>query len=315
MTRPLPWVMVASCLFSASPALADVLRSPRLPLGGVDLVLAPGPSRAIPHSMSASRDTAVIGVEFFPYTSTSLGIDFAAIALLGRDWEERIGIFGMTELHSACPWGCSGSAPFLWRGVAGGSLSLSAVRWGRALFGDGGKLEFTLSMRHESEHSSTGGDYPPGLAEGYIMGDFVMPDVAARIPVGRLDIELRAQLKVFVPTPVAAESSDANYRLGPGFDAIFRWRLHPLVHPFSSTFFEYISGDETAARVIDAPGTYAAVKVPDLFLFRTQLGGIVVLRPADLQVFTFLEVGHGEGVLKFREEVRWGFGTRGVLIR
>jgi hypothetical protein len=77
-----------------------------------------------------------------------------------------------------------------------------------------------------------------------------MPDVAVRIPIKKLDIELRVQTKVFVPVIPAP---DTVYKVGPGFDAILRWRVHDVVQPFSSTFFEYIVGDTVAAQVVPRP--------------------------------------------------------------
>src|SRR5262245_23191059 len=107
MARLFRLAVAMGCLLVAGRASADGPSSPRVKLGGVDLVVLPGPSRAVPHYMSASRDNAVLGMQFFPYGAVSAGADFALLGLLGRQWEERIGIFGMIELHQACPFGCS----------------------------------------------------------------------------------------------------------------------------------------------------------------------------------------------------------------
>jgi hypothetical protein len=118
---------------------------------------------------------------------------------------------------------------------------------------------------------------------------------------------------VFVPPLLTAEGGYMTYTVGPGGDLIVRWRLHELVHPFVSTFFEYVFGETIALPGPDR--TLVPIQVPDLYLVRTQLGGILITAIGDLQLYSFLEVGHGEGVRKFYEEVRWGVGTRGVLIR
>lgn len=290
------------------------------------LVAFPGASRAISHSMSASRDTALLGMQFFPYPAGTAGADFAVVAFHMGGWSTRAGLFGMLEVQSVRRWDMATTG--VWRGLAGGSIAVSADREAEALLGERGKLEATLNFRHESEHVSAGTQPQFPLAGG-ISGDFLMPDLAARVPFGRLDLEVRAQLKVFLPNDELGELHGDDlyygplYTYGPGADVILRWRIHPRVHPFCSTFYERLFGREVEAFPIDRPWLRATVQTPDQYLWRTQLGTVLVFDPApqvrtiagELQTFLFSEVGHGDGVMRLREEVRIGLGMRGEVFR
>lgn len=274
-----------------------------------EVVWFPGASRAISHALSASRDTALLAGQLYPFPAFAAGADAAVLGIGDDDWGARVGVFGMLEVHSACRWLTCETG--LWRGLAGGSVALASQSPARRRLPHRPVVEATLSLRHESEHSSTTTDAPFQLADGVSMGNLFMPDLALRVPAGDVDIELRAQYKVFFA------ATDRSYKLGPGSDAIVRWRLHDRFHPFGATFFEYVVGDDVEyARLGTVP---LSVDVPDLYTVRTHLGAILPLSYgqlprrnfAELQVYTFVEVGHGEGVRKLQEEARWGLGLRG----
>ena len=272
------------------------------------------------------------------HDSGSAGADLAILALHKGGWSIRYGGFAMVELHSAAEHSIATTA--LWRGLFGGSMAVSADRLAKQwLPSDRGKLEATVSVRHESEHESVGTITSKRLGVG-TTGNFVMPDLAARLGLGEFDLELRAQTKVFLPehgyAPVVRGQPgrwqfvlSPIYEVGPGADLIWRWRVHPRAHPFWSTFVEYLVGREVNALVEHSFGATVVTadvvraKVPDAYLLRTQLGVILPFEPdppwrvvsGDLQLFHFLEYGHGEGLLRYDKDLRIGTGMRGVLFR
>ena len=256
--------------------------------------LLPGASRAISHAMSASRDTALLGLALTPYSVLTAGGDVGIVEFDLSSVALRVGFFGMIELESDRPY--SGSPPdFIprensayWRAHGGYSLALDLERFAQRHLGPRGAVELTLSLRHESEHftGDPSGDTPRFEDYPHI-GNFVMGDVAVRLTVGVLEVELRLQGKVFI--------GEGSYVGGPGADAIVRWRASEWVHPFSSTFAEFIAG---------------ADGVPDNYLVRNLTGLLLRGRFGDIQVFNSIEVGHGKGLNVFNKELRWVGGIR-----
>jgi hypothetical protein len=267
-----------------------------------ELSWIPGAAREVAHSSSASRDTGAVAVQLSPYLSATVGGDLAIAALRLPDITWRLGFFGLIELESSDPlaagsdgfWGIfPADAVILWRGQYGGSLGVSLDSLARRWLPPGGALEVTLSFRHESEHftgssSETGGRWA-GVPD---IGNFLMYDVAARVPAGPLDIEARVQLKMFMPIDGAT-----SYTYGPGLDAVLRWRASERALPFLSVFFEYLVGGERADD-------------RDNHLLRALLGVLLPGRAADVQLFTSLVLGHGKGLLEVRDEFLWGAGLR-----
>ena len=262
-----------------------------------------GASREVSHASSASRDTAAIGQVFIPRNIMTAGADFALVKWKTRTTSIRFGVFGMLELYGEdetnqfAPW--VGGGGLMWRGLIGYSTALSfddlaAGWWGeRGASGPGGAFETTLSFRHESEHytgSNEGGEGRADVAEVPHIGDFLMFDGAVRIPFGRLDLEARLQEKVFLN-----REDRAPYLHAPGADVVLRWRRWSALHPFSSTFAEYV---------------FAGHGQPDHYLVRNLTGVIVPGRTGDIYVFGFADVGHRKGLLVFTEERKLGAGVR-----
>ena len=253
-----------------------------------------GPAREISHSSSASRDTAVLGIVARPHRILSAGGDFAVVSLALREWTFRLGGFGMLELESEgegkdlVPF--PGGDTRFWRGLWGYALAVSWDGGARRLLGDRGALEVTVNSRHESEHytGSNGGGTGTDFGQVPHIGDFIMLDVAARIPIGKLDVIARIQDKLFVRDQRA-------YSQGPGADLILRWRRWTRVHPFSSTFAEYLFGTNG---------------FPDAYLVRNLTGVIFPSSHGDLYVFMSADVGHRKGLPVFTEEATLGFGLR-----
>ena len=249
----------------------------------------PGASRAINHALSASRDTALLGLALTPYSVLTAGGDVGLVKVALRDTSLRFGFFGMLELESDRPW--SGRQPdFLprensqfWRAVGGWSLAASLDGLAQRTLGDGAALEASLSLRHESEHH-TDGPRDEGIPH---IGNCVLADAAVRVPAGPVDVELRLQTKLFL--------GERSYTVGPGADLIVRWRLSRWVQPFSSTFAEVLLG---------------AGEVPDDVMLRNLTGVILPGRIGDLQVFTSVEIGNGKSLNVYKREARWGGGVR-----
>ncbi len=278
--------------------------------GSTEFRLFPGAATAISRGLSASRDTPSFAWAMTPYTVVTVGGDLAIFSVAGRGLTFRLGLWGALELESSQPFsfsesGFSGLFPMtdvaLWRGLNGLSLSLSfderMSRWRER-----SALEVVLSYRHESEHYSGGGGEPeiPWRGVPHI-GDFLMPEVAVRLPVGPVDFDLRLQLKVFFP-----RGNGFSYLVGPGLDAVVRWRMTSWGHLFTSLFFEYLVGGELEEET----GTR---QVPDNYLVRNLTGIVFPGRIADLSIFLSLALGHGKGLLAFNESFRFGGGFRIIV--
>lgn len=257
-----------------------------------------GPAREISHSSSASRDTALIAAVFTPRLIRGAGADFAVLSYATDDFTVRLGAFGMLELFGEGD--ADRGLPFpsgdigLWRGLFGYSLAWSFDRFAHEQCGERCAFEAAVSFRHESEHYTASND---GATERkYVdyphIGDFVMPDVALRLPIGDFDLTLRLQAKLWT-----SRHAETPYRFGPGGDVVLRWRLHERLHPFTSTFVErYFAGAGTGA--------------PDAYFIRNLTGVIVPSRYGDISLHFVSEVGHGKGFMVLQEEASFGFGMR-----
>ncbi|MCB9587009.1 MAG: hypothetical protein H6718_16540 [Polyangiaceae bacterium] len=276
---------------------------------GAKWTVLPGSSRVISHGRSASRDTPALAYQITPYTAEMAGGDFAFVGLETPDLSLRFGFYGLIELESERPL-TSGDAGdqlilplvgLLWRGSNGLTAALSLDSFGEHTFGERGCLEFALSLRHESEHFSGSRDGNEGrYADVPNIDNFVMPDVAVRIPLGDFNFEARAQLKYFF-----GRQYERSYSVGPGFDLILHWLLSDGLQPFNSTFGEYLFGTELSFED-------ERVRTPDNYLLRNLTGLIFPGKWGEVQVFNSLALGHGKGLLAFRREALWGFGVRVV---
>jgi hypothetical protein len=236
----------------------------------------------------------VLGIVATPRRILSAGGDFALLGLRGPDVTLRLGGFGMLELESE---GESGDLlPFpqgdirYWRGLYGAGAALPFDTAARRWLGDRGALELAFTARHESEHytgSNDGGD-GSDFSDVPHIGDLVMLDATARLPVGAIELIVRLQHKLFLP-------DRSGYSHGPGGDLIVRVRRWRRIHPFSSTFAEYLLGTDG---------------FPDAYLVRNLTGVIVPSQAGDLYLFVSADVGHRNGLAVFTEERTLGFGLR-----
>lgn len=285
--------------------------SERGPGEGVDFKWFPGAARAVSHSLSASQDTAVLGYAITPFVKMSGGGDFAFFKACRGDYCVRPGMFGMATLEGWEPYSLSDGIGALiipemgkshYRGLLGGSVSVEFARLSEKLFGGGAVFETVVSLRHESESYTTerwGTD--PQFVTVPNIGQFVMHEAAVRIPVRQVDLEFRIQNKFFI-----GFGRRPAYTFGPGADLIARWRITARFHPFTSTFFEYLFGNERKFQEV-------MVRIPDNYYVRNLTGLIFHSESADVMVFLSFRVGHGKGLLAFREEFICGSGVRLVM--
>lgn len=254
-----------------------------------------GPAREISHSTSASRDTALVAIVFTPRLVRTAGADFAIASYAAEDFTLRLGVFGMLELFGEGR--VAQALPFpvgdigLWRGLFGYSVAASFDTLARNLCGDHCGLEATLSFRHESEHHTASND---GITEakyvGYPhIGDFVMPDIALRLPMGDWELTARAQAKIWV-----SRDAQAPYRFGPGGDVVVRWKVSDRIHPFTATFAEY----------------YFAKDNLDAYFIRNLTGVLLPSRYGEISLHFVSEVGNGKGFMVLQEEASFGVGAR-----
>jgi hypothetical protein len=271
----------------------------------------PGASREISHSSSASRDTPLLAMQMFPRLVRTAGGDFSVISFSATSITYRLGMQAMLDQESTIDSEFGGffvkGDNKLWRGMYGFSLAFSFEKMANAWFGKNGALEFSILVRHESEHFTASNDEitEPEFRGVPHIGNFLMLDLAFRIPVGEFESEFRTQHKIFV------DEDAPNYAYGPGFDLNLRWKRFGHIQPFTSTFFEYLFGNTFSARD-DATANFGNLggKIPDAYFIRNLTGIVLDGVVGDLWVYTSFEVGHGKGLLVFQEDFRWGGGVR-----
>ncbi|HUT77688.1 MAG TPA: hypothetical protein VM285_08380 [Polyangia bacterium] len=256
------------------------------------VTVMPGESRVISHALSAARDTALMGYQVLPHVVLTTGADFAFLGFRFAGVDLRTGMFGLIEVQTLTEQPGAflyvPSGPYLWRGLLGYSVAAAFEEPARRLLGPRGALEVAVSFRHESEHwTGSGRDEALGARFAAVpnVGDFVMPEGALRAAAGPVDVELRAQCKVFLPTY-------DSYSVGPGVDLIFRWRLVPWIHPFLSLFAEDMVGDV------------------DNYLARGLLGVVFPGEVADIQIFAAAAHGRDKGLLALHRDTQLGWGIR-----
>ncbi len=270
---------------------------------GVEWTVLPGSSHAISHALSASRDTALMAYQVTPRVVLTCGGDFALLGLRAAGLELRAGMFGIIEVSStsfqALSFMSVPAAPHVWRGLLGYSLALSFDEAARRWLGERGGLELALVYRHESAHwTGSRNTRWPIFRDVPYMGDFVMPEAAMRLPLGDFDLDLRVQYKAFLPV-----GRSQAYLVGPGADAILRWRALEKLHPFLSLFGEHVVG-----RTLSWYGERR--RIEDVYMLRALLGVVIVGRAAEMQLFASASTGHDKGVLSCQNETRFGWGIR-----
>ncbi|MCB9369573.1 MAG: hypothetical protein H6507_10730 [Calditrichaeota bacterium] len=264
----------------------------------------PGASRAINSGLSASRDATFPSWQYLPRETRTGGADFGFGAIYSKRTTLRLGFHGMLELESdndhVEPYPGEDHSVNLWRGVFGFSTMFALDRLGEKTFGQGGNIEFGFSVRHESDHGYDDLWFhifgPPDV------GNFVMPEAAVRIPLGKASFDLRAQDKVFF-----GDSYDKSYTHGPGAELIARWRFRKGAYPFMSHYWEYLIGELE-------PYSYRLKrKTPDNQYYRSLVGIVLPGKHADLALYSAMMAGNQKGLQEFKQQFTWGWGLRIVL--
>jgi hypothetical protein len=271
----------------------------------------PGPARAIPSTTSASRDAPVIEYAYGPRAQASIG---AAPGLL--EWHQgavvhRVGFYAMAGLENATS-GRFFPPNELWRGLLGASFALELPSLARAWLVPGSDLEVALVVGHESDHatsSSTASLAAPGPRDIPFGGggNFVAPDVAVRLPVGRtMTLTLRLEDRIYfneLALVAGRSASDAvagdlheGLANAPGADLVVRWAPVPWAQPQLAVFAEHLFAHDAF--------------VDDGGFFRAMAGVVLPGRAGEVEPFGSFDAGNGKGLLVSRRELRLSVGVR-----
>ncbi len=259
-------------------------------------------SRAISRGLSASRDAAYPQWQNLPRQARMGGADVGIVQIVGERLDFRFGIMGFTEIESddddVPAFNFRGHNNKLWRGHYGAFVAFAFPEFAEQYLGERANMEVALSAEHESDHESDGTDERYALTSH--IGDYLMPEAAARFWTGPVRMDLRTRIKLFT------QLNKRSYSYGPSVEVITLWPAAKRVQPFVSHVYEHLFGDHNFNFGLP-------LKNPDNYHFR-QLAGIVLPgKFADFALYSALAMGHGKGKLVFREQLTWGWGARVVL--
>jgi hypothetical protein len=291
--------LIAATLSSARSAHADDA-----------FVFLPGPARAISRATSASRDTPVLEYAFGPRAQASLGVEPGVLELPGRRTTWRFGFYSLVALENANSTDLFPPTE-LWRELVGVSMAVELKSLARAWLVPGSALEVGLVFGHEGDHA--GADVSlPALGPHDIAfgggGNFIAPDVAIRLPVGRaVTLTMRLADRIYwneLPSIVGARAAsdviadDLHEGLenAASADLIARWHATKWAAPQLALFGEHLfSHDEFA---------------DDGGFFRAMLSVVFPGKIGELSPFYSFDAGNGKGLLVVRRELRSSLGIR-----
>jgi hypothetical protein len=248
----------------------------------------PGAARTIVRTTSASRDTPLFEYAYGPRAQASIGAEFGLLTASRAAFTAHLGMYAMLALENATSEKAFPPAE-LWRGLVGISASIAADELARRILGRGSALELSLVLGHESDHALAFHqdpgpfDIPSGGG-----GNFLAPDMAARLPVGMGgDVTLRLQDRIYV---------NGALTQAPGADLVLRVRPLPWAQPTLALFGEHLFPHDPEAR--------------SSFFARALLGVALPGRVGEVTPFLSGDVGSGKGLLINRHEARFSFGVR-----
>jgi len=255
--------------------------------GSVTLDWLPGAARAIPRTDSASRDAPTFEYAYGPAAYDTIGGEWGWFAASGPKVSFRLGQYAMLpmENHDSKKIFPPGQ---MWRGMTGGSISLSLDSASLAWFGDGGGFEISMAVGHESDHGSL--PHPPRpddipLGGG---GETITPDIAIRVPLAdRFTMIVRLEDRIFMKGALVH---------APGGDLILRYRLAEHIIPTLAVFAEGIFPRKDQAR--------------DGFFVRVLAGITAPGRIGEAMFFFGVDAGCGKGMLINHRELRLSGGVR-----
>ncbi|MBN2718074.1 MAG: hypothetical protein JXX14_19670 [Deltaproteobacteria bacterium] len=259
-----------------------------------------GKGRTISKGWSASRDTSVMTMNFFPRPFLKGGGAFALMSLANASGILYLGFEGFIELlvdgetrgtnAGLAPWG---DGWMLWRGSYSYYLAASSQRLMSGICSHC-EVEAAVSYRHESEHY-TGSNHGPWGIDATLtpyVGDDVIVDLGVGQYVGRWYFAERVTGMWFLPDA-------SSYSFGVASDIHVRWRQWRLIHPFFSGYTEFKSGTEWRHQ-----------QYPDAYRIRGLLGVALPGSLGDILVYLSGDVGHRYGIRANMEEATLGLGVR-----
>lgn len=286
---------------SLATALAASFAAPARADEPAPSVEALGFARAVPRSMSASRDAPGFGLMMAPRGIRTAGSELALLTWRAGPVTVRPGFYGLIELEG------DGDAGFrlwpsqeihFWRASYALPVAVSFDSLARRLCATC-VLEASLQFRHESEHytGDNGGGRPRDYADRPLYGDALGLDVAWAGVLRGVYLSLRPAVDVFLP-------GRSSYLAAPSVDLHLRYVGLRGVAPFVSAYAHYRVGADG-----DRYG------YPSAYLLRGLLGVAVPSPLGSLLVFVSGDVGHRAGLAAYTREATLGFGVRLALGR
>ncbi|MFH1436674.1 MAG: hypothetical protein ABIJ56_13270 [Pseudomonadota bacterium] len=233
----------------------------------------PGAARDIPRTDSASRDAPVFEYAYGPAAYDTIGGEWGWLKVKGKHLTFRLAQYAMLPMENydskkIFPPG------ELWRGMTGGSISFSLDSVAKRL-GEGGGLELSVVLSHESDHGEL--DIPEKPTDIPLGGggQALTPDIAIRIPFNdKVTMIIRVQDRIFLNGALIH---------APGADLILRYRLTKTCVPIIAVFAEGIFPGKKEAN--------------NGYFVRTLFGLTVPGRIGEATFFFSVDAGNGKGLL------------------
>jgi len=267
-------------------------------------------SRAIARGDSADPDAPVTGYGYGPRARASLGLD---VALLQDARSRRDFRFGLSALYAFENAGKSGILP---RDLARGAFAVSAAFAYSdplpSLLPRGHVLELGLELGRRTA-SSLGAfvlqdahrpnDVPFGGGGNYLGFDAGVRSAFSSHGVVTSRLTIRSYTNALLDavgqreaSDVVADSLEEGAELSAALETDARWLLGTTVQPTLSLYAEWMEPHDDSAQT--------------LWLARALLGLALPGAAFELEPYLDSEVGHGQGLLVNRTELRLGLGLR-----
>jgi len=230
------------------------------------------------------------------------GIEFALTEFKNKLGIMRLSFMGIIELES----NENGTPAFfdaehnvaLWRGHYGYGVSQTLDDLSPTLFDKPSQCELYIGWRHESDHftGSEEGDHEPRFWQTPNIGDWFQFEEALRTPYKNIRNDIRLIQKYYIPV-----EGNRAYNFSLAMDFILEYKPYKKFHPYSSTYVEYLNGNEWEVAGIDAG-------VPDAKYFYQHFGVSIKGKYLRLKLYTLISSGNGKGKLMFEKSGQWGWG-------
>ena len=275
-------------------------------------VWLPGAPRALPWSLSASRDAPVLEYAYGPRAQLSVGHDLGVVERLGPV------VFHLSVAALAALEDSRSHGPFpleVGRLRVGLAATWSFERWAQRRFGPAGLLEVGLALGSERARALVASetDRPvPAARPGDIPfgggGNWLAFDVGVRLALRpRWTLSIRVVERVFwsawpliggarAASDVVADYLGDGLAHAPSLDVTLAWAVRPWLRPLLSAFAEGLfPQDQTAGASYFVRGLLGVG-------FRGAAGETIP--------FVSFDAGSGKGLLVNQHEVRFSAGVR-----